>query len=168
VVRTLAAELLVLGRLEANAESAGRRVDAVLASGHAADHFGRMVAAMGGPARFVERAGTILPAAPVVLTLESPQDGWVQAVATREIGLACIELGGGRHKDSDRIDPRVGFTHVAAPGDRVEKGSPLARVHAATEAGAEQARMLLAGAFSLSAAAPKAAPVLVERIGLAA
>jgi thymidine phosphorylase len=164
VVRTLAAELLVLGGLEADIDAAARRVDAVLASGLAAEHFGRMVAAMGGPAGFMERAGSLLPSAPFELVLEAPQAGWVRAVATREIGLACIELGGGRHKDSDRIDPRVGFTHVAAPGERVEKGAPLARVHAATEADAAQARALLARAFTLSETSTPPLPVLVERI----
>ena len=165
VIRTLAAELLYMGGLEQSLEAAGQRLDAELASGRPLEHFGRMVAALGGPADFVERADSILPSAPVKLALEAPRAGWVHAVATREIGLACIELDGGRHMESDVIDPRVGFTQVAAPGDRVEKGAPLAIIHAASEAAAQGVRDLLAGAFVLSEAAPPATPVLVSRVG---
>ena len=165
VIRTLAAELLYMGGLEQSLEAAGHRLDAELASGRPLEHFGRMVAALGGPADFVERADSILPSAPVQLALEAPRAGWVHAVATREIGLACIELDGGRHMESDVIDPRVGFTQVAAPGDRVEKGAPLAIIHAASEAAAQGVRDLLAGAFVLSEAAPPATPVLVSRVG---
>jgi thymidine phosphorylase len=165
VIRTLAAELLVMGRLEPDIEAAGRRVDAALESGRALEQFGRMVSAMGGPADFVERAPSHLPVAPVQVDLVAPRAGWVQRVATREIGLACIELGGGRHKDSDTVDPRVGFTQVAAPGDRVEKGDVLARIHAASDADAEQARALLANVFALSETAPQPSPLLVARVG---
>jgi thymidine phosphorylase len=165
VIRTLASEMLVLGGLESGIEAAGQRVDAALDGGRALEHFGRMVSAMGGPTDFVERAPSYLPTAPVQLALVAPRAGWVQRVATREIGLACIELGGGRHKDSDTVDPRVGFARVAAPGDRVQQGDVLAMVHAASDADAEEARALLADAFTFSETAPQPTPLLVARVG---
>jgi thymidine phosphorylase len=95
----------------------------------------------------------------------APRAGWVQRVATRDVGLACIELGGGRHKTGDAIDPRVGFTQVAAPGDRVEAGGVLAMVHAASEADADMACRSLEAIFILDEARPEPAPVLVARVG---
>ena len=165
VIRTLAAELLVLGRLEPNVDAAGARVDKVLASGAALEHFARMVAALGGESDFVERAAERLPAAPVQRPLTASKSGWIHRVATRDLGLACIELGGGRHKSEDSVDPRVGFTRVVAPGDRVEAGGVLAMVHAASEADADTVAKLLENAFSIADEAPQPSPILVARVG---
>ena len=90
-------------------DAAGTRVDRALASGQALERFARMVSALGGAGDFVAQAATRLPSAPVERALPAPRSGWVQRVATRDIGLASIELGGGRHKAEDTVDPRVGL-----------------------------------------------------------
>ena len=164
VIRTLAAELLVLGGIDETVGAAEARLDAALAQGHAVEHFSRMVAALGGPSDFVERAASYLHSAPVSRPLEATRSGFVTRVATRDLGIACIELGGGRHKADDRIDPRVGFTAVAAPGDRLERGDPLAVVHAASVADAERVAALLAQAFEIGDEPPDARPVLAGRV----
>src|SRR5258708_2741138 len=122
VIRTLAAELLVMGQLEAEVGAAAARIDAVVASGGALELSARMVSALGGESVFAEHAAARLPAAPVQRPLLAARSGWVHRVATRDLGLACIELGGGRHTAEDTVDPRVGFTRVPAPGERVEAG----------------------------------------------
>ena len=165
VIRTLAAELLVMGHLDADVEAAGARIDAVLANGRALEHFARMVAALGGESDFVEHAVKRLPAAPVQRPLLAAKGGWVHRVATRDLGLACIELGGGRHKADDKIDPRVGFTRVAGPGERVEAQDVLAMVHAARESDAQSVCRLLEGAFAIADAPPESSPILVARVG---
>ena len=165
VIRTLAAELLVMGHLDADVEAAGARIDAVLANGRALEHFARMVAALGGESDFVEHAARRLPTAPVQRPLLAARGGWLHRVATRDLGLACIELGGGRHKADDKVDPRVGFTRVAAPGERVEAQDVLAMVHAARESDAQSVCRLLEGAFAIADAPPEPSPILVARVG---
>jgi thymidine phosphorylase len=165
VTRMLSAELLVLGEIEPNLDAAEARVDLAIQKGHALEHFARMVSALGGAADFVEHAANRLPSAPVKRPLLAARGGWIQKVPTREIGIACIELGGGRHMAEDKIDPRVGFTQVVAPGDRVEAGTILAMVHAASESDVENVRGLLDGAFIIADAPPEPTPVLVARIG---
>ncbi len=139
VTRLLAAEMLVLGNLAPDRAQALLRVDRSLADGTALGRFARMVAALGGPADFVERAADYLPMATVRRAVVAARSGWVHAVATRDIGLLVIELGGGRRQASDTIDHRVGFTDVVGLGARVEAGDQLAMVHAADEAAAEMA-----------------------------
>ena len=139
VTRLLAAEMLVLGKLAPDRAQALLRVDRSLADGTALARFARMVAALGGPADFVERAAGYLPVAPVRRAVVAARGGWVHAVATRDIGLLVIELGGGRRQASDAIDHRVGLTEVVGLGARVEAGDRLAMVHAADEAGAAMA-----------------------------
>ena len=65
VVLALCAEMLVLSGVETDRAAALRRADAAVTSGKAAEIFGRMVAALGGPADFLERPDHYLAAAPV-------------------------------------------------------------------------------------------------------
>jgi thymidine phosphorylase len=164
VTRLLCAEALQIGRLAADEAAALLRVDVVLADGSALEHFARMVAALGGPADFCDRPAHHLPAAPVQYEVPAPAAGWVQSQATRDIGLAVVELGGGRRKASDRIDHRVGFSAVVSLGQRVERGQPLARVHAADAAAAAAAVARLQACIRIGDAAPPPAPLLIARL----
>ncbi len=159
VTLALGAEMLVAGGLAADTAEASGRLEDALASGRAAERFGRMVAALGGPVDLMERPERHLPAAPVVRPVR--RDGPVAGIATREIGLAVIGLGGGRTRPEDGIDPRVGFTNLARPG---EAGDLIGIVHAADAAAADRAEAALRAAYRLGEATPEGAAVL-ERIG---
>ena len=172
VTRMLSAELLLIGGLVGSSigdsadhrAAALARVDAALSSGAALQHFARMVAALGGPTDFCERPDQYLVAAPVVRPLLAERSGWVWAMATRDIGLAVIQLGGGRRQMSDAVDHRVGFSQVIGIGQRVEKGEPLVMVHAASNDAADVACARLARLIQVGDTAPATAPVLVEHI----
>jgi len=164
VTRLLCAELLLIGNLAPDEAAALQRVDAVLDDGSALQHFARMVAALGGPDDFCERPAHHLPAAPVQHAVLAPRAGWVCAKATRGIGLAVIELGGGRQRASDRIDPRVGFSDVVSLGQRLERGERLATVHAASAEAARHAAEVLLACIEIGDAPPAAQPVLIARV----
>ena len=164
VTRLLCAEALLIGGLAADEAAALARVDAALDSGAALEHFARMVAALGGPADFCERAPQHLPAAPVRRPVPAPRAGWVLTKATRDIGLAVVELGGGRRRASDRIDHRVGFSDVVSIGQQVAAGEALAIVHAAGDDAAAAAVAALQRCIQLGDAAPAARPLVIARI----
>lgn len=164
VTRLLCAEALQLGRLAADEAAALARVDAVLASGAALEHFARMVTALGGPADLCERSAHHLPAAPVQREVPAPRAGWVQAKATRDIGLVVVELGGGRRRADDHIDPRVGLSDVVSLGQHVERGQPLARVHAANETAAAAAVQRLQQCIRIGDVALPTPPLLIARL----
>jgi thymidine phosphorylase len=167
ITRTLAAEMLVMGHLAPDVGAALKTVDAALSSGAALVRFERMVVALGGPAGFAERPHEYMSAAPVRRDVVARSSGWVDQVATRDIGIALIALGGGRRSSADRIDPRVGFTGVAAPGLAVAAGDVLATVHAANEADARAACATLERAIHVGDARPTPSPILVERVSAA-
>ena len=48
--------------------------------------------------------------------------GVVAGIDVRAVGLAIIDLGGGRRREDDAIDHAVGLTKVAAPGERSAPG----------------------------------------------
>jgi thymidine phosphorylase len=135
-----------------------------LDSGTAAERFARMVAALGGPQDVLSAHFAGLARAPVVIDVPAPRAGWLVAMDTREIGLTVVDLGGGRRRASDAIDPAVGLSHVQPCGTRVAAGDPLLRVHARTRSQAEAARERIMRALTLAARRVPVAPVLIERI----
>ena len=165
VTAALSAELLVLGGLQPDAAAAEAAVGRALDSGAAAEHFGRMVAALGGPADFIERADTHLPSAPVVRPVEADLPGYVGAVDARALGLAIMDLGGGRHRVDDSIDYAVGLDNIRRIGEPVggDEG-PLCILHAANAADADRVEDALRAAFTISNTPPDAAPIVRERI----
>lgn len=164
LVRAFGRTLLRQAGLVREDDEAHVRLAAALDSGRAAECFARMVAGLGGPADLLERADRLLPTAPVVREVSAPRAGFVAAIDTRALGLVVVELGGGRRRSDDRIDPSVGLSALAALGARVEAGSPLAIVHAADEAAAEAAIAAVRAACTLAEAAPAATLLVAEHI----
>lgn len=140
----LSGELLALGGLAAGAAEGAARAREVLARGKAAECFARMVRGLGGPADVLAANGAELPRAPVVRPLPAPADGHLGPVDTRALGLVIVELGGGRRRAEDPIDPRVGLADVLPPGSAVQRGEPLLWVHAASDDAADAALARLA------------------------
>ena len=61
---------------------------------------------------------------------EAPEAGTVASVDPRPLGLAVVEMGGGRRVLGAPIDHSVGFVVSARPGARVARGEPVASVFA--------------------------------------
>jgi len=83
---------------------------AVLEDGRAAEFFGRMVSAMGGPVHFVDNWRRFLPEATVIEEITSATDGIVAPIDVTALGNVAVELGGGRGVGSSRLDPPLGLT----------------------------------------------------------
>jgi thymidine phosphorylase len=164
VTLALAAEMLQSAGLAATHQDAVRRAAEALASGRAAATFGRMVAALGGPADFVEKAENYLPKASVELAVRAAGSGFVTGIATRGIGLAVVALGGGRSRPEDRIDHTVGISRLLPVGAEAIAGETLALVHARTPAEAETAAMTVLGAYSIGPSKPPAKKAVIRQI----
>jgi len=122
-----------------------------------------MVAELGGPAGLLEDPDRYLPRAPVVRACEPLQSGIVTAVDGRALGVAIVNLGGGRARETDIVDHGVGLTEVAAIGERVGPGErPLALVHAQDDDSAERAAQTLRAAYVLGDAAPELSNPVIE------
>ena len=140
------------------------RMLAALTDGHAAERFGQMVAAMGGPVQFTENWQRFLPEAIVIREVPAPRSGFVTAIDGEALGLAVVALGGGRQVESDVVDPAVGFSEVVRLGQHVEKGQPLLRLHAAREDSAQAAARAAQAAITIGGTAPALPPLIHERI----
>src|SRR5438034_1795944 len=78
-------------------------VENVLRSGAGRQTFERMLAAQGG------HLGRGLPVAPVQVAVKAETAGHIEAIDALEVGLAALELGAGRARKEDRVDPSAGL-----------------------------------------------------------
>ena len=160
VVLGLCAEMLVVTGLEPDRDKALQKVDEAVTSGRALEVFAKMVAALGGPADFVEHPEKYLAQAPVVRPVYA--DGVLTALDTYAVGNAIIELGGGRRIVGAPLDMAVGFSQFAALGTKLDTQTPLCFVHAANESDADKVAELVLGACTTSTEALPANPIIAE------
>ena len=166
VTLALGAEMLVLGNLATSLHDGRSRMERAIASGAAAEVFQRMVSALGGPSDLMSRPEAHLRAAPLVQAAWAPQPGFVSAIDTRAVGIAVVELGGGRTRSQDPVNHAVGLTALAGLGDEVGPNRPLALIHAEDEASLARAASRLVAAYTVSdARTALPASAIIERLG---
>ncbi|WP_136443575.1 thymidine phosphorylase [Pacificoceanicola onchidii] len=134
-----------------------------IASGAAAERFGRMVYGLGGPINFVEDWRRFMPEAPVIRAVEVDTPGTVASIDGEALGLAVVALGGGRQVESDQINPMVGLSEVTRLGSKLNKGDVLCRIHAARLEEADKAEATIRAAIRFGKA-PKGDALVRERI----
>lgn len=168
VTLALAAEMLLLGKLADDKQIAIDKVNQALDSGAAAERFARMVSALGGPVDFVEKYDDYLQPAKVIRPFYAANSGVVTEMNTYEIGMAVVELGGGRQRADDQIDYSVGFDQFIQLGDTVDSQRPVAVIHARTEQEWQQAALRLNEAITVNGEAgyymPPAASAIYDAI----
>ena len=160
----LGVDLLVSSGIVASESMARDRLTDSLSSGKAAEIFGKMVGALGGPNDFIERADEYLPKAQKIGDFPSPSGGYLQSVNGRILGQAVIELGGGRKQADDAPDLSVGLDHFVRIGERVSRGDSLLRIHTSCDRDLERVKTLLSDAFAFSENPVDSKPLVIETI----
>jgi len=149
----LCAELLISTGLERDRNTARDRCAARIADGAAYERYCRMVHAQGGDPL---AAMSVAPASELI----ADQAGIVSAIDTEALGLAIIELGGGRRKMGDAIDHSVGLEMLVRLGDRVTIGTPLVRIFSHQP---DRVTSMIRRAITLREYG-KASPLIVQRL----
>ena len=156
VVFALASRLLVQSGIHPNLEVSHHKLQQLIESGEALDRLAAMVKSHGGDLH-AER--------PIAekKTLHITQSGFIQAVHAHQLGLAIIEMGGGRKQIGDSIDHSIGIEFLVRIGDQVESGKPIANIFCNTPA-AEIAAELVASSITLSPEPVDSPELIVETI----
>ncbi len=157
--------LLAEGGLVEDAEAGVAAIDAVVRSGAAAEQFGRMVAAQGGPLGFLDQPQRFLPEANVIREIRAEGPGVVQSIDGTALGRAVVALGGGRAVESDQINPGVGLSDVARLGAVLKRGDLLGVVHATRPQDADRAEAALRAAMVIGAGGGDLPPLVHEKVG---
>ncbi|WP_404934043.1 thymidine phosphorylase [Nitratireductor sp. ac15] len=164
VTLALASEMLLASGIATTTREAYDRAHEALESGRAAERFGQMVSALGGPGDFVENPDKHLPRASVTLPVPAANDGFVSAIDARAVGIGVIGLGGGRRTPQDTIDHSVGFTDLLPLGAETKHGEPLCMVHASSEESARRAARIVSSAYDITDAKPRTRKTILRRV----
>jgi pyrimidine-nucleoside phosphorylase len=150
LVLDASARLLVLSDLGVDLEEARRLAEQATTDGSARETYERWIRAQGG-----DPSLEALPKAPVVREVVAQQAGIVTRLGALKIGIASLELGGGRQTKDDEIDHAVGVVCSAKRGQTVEQGQVLADVHARDEESAARAAEAVLAAYSITDEPPR-------------
>jgi thymidine phosphorylase len=159
----LGAELLLGAGLAASADEARSKLEATLSSGQAAEHFDKMTALLGGPTHFLKSHKKHLKSAPIIKPVFADHAGVVTSIKTRDLGLAVIELGGGRRVASDVINHSVGLDQLLGKGAAVDAKTPLCNIHAQTEDAFVRASVIVKEAYQIGEVGASG-QIIIERI----
>jgi len=165
VAAALGGVLLANSGLVADVQDGADAIAKAIRNGAAAERFGRMIGAMGGPVGFVDTWQRFLPEASIIREVKAPSGGYVRAIDGEALGLAVVHLGGGREVESDHVNPAVGLSEVVRLGAKISKGQTLAVIHAARSDQADRAAAAVVAAITLGPSRPKLPDLIIERVG---
>ncbi|HNW82573.1 MAG TPA: thymidine phosphorylase [bacterium] len=117
----MAAILLVSFKMAESIEAGEKIASAKLSSGLAAERFKKIIEMQGGNPAVVDDPG-LLPKASKRKDIFANESGYINRMDALSFGKALVQLGGGRIKKEDSIDPSVGFIFSKKAGDYAKKG----------------------------------------------
>jgi thymidine phosphorylase len=160
----LGVEMLLAARVAADAAAARAQLAQALSDGTALEKLRSLIVAQGGHPGVVDDPA-VLPQADAVEVYSARRAGTVVAVEPATIGRAIIAMGGGRRTMADAIDPAVGFVITVKPGDRLQRGEPLASIYARDAAGLRVGAAALEEAITIADGdAPEPLPLISHRV----
>ena len=161
---TIASYMLFLGKKADKLASARIIAEDALNSGKALEKFRQLVVAQSGDVSFIDHPEK-LPKSPHKLLVNAERSGYLSQVHAQIVGETAVDLGAGRIKKSDPIDPSVGILVHVKVGDHLETGEPLFTVYSKNTEDAEKARKRLLAALRWSDSKVKPLPLFYGVIG---
>ncbi len=145
----VASHLLHLGGKAASVEEGRQMAEIALKDGRAFDRFHLLVQTQGGDVHYVDNPG-LFPKAQYIQTISAGRSGYLSAINARIVGETSVELGAGRARKTDPVDPAVGIEILHKVGNQVAVGDPLFIIHANDSQKLEAARLRLEAAHTWS------------------
>jgi pyrimidine-nucleoside phosphorylase len=146
----VASQMLVIGQEVGSLAEARQMVIETLKSGRSWEKFRSLVINQGGDVSYIDDPEKLAKAR-YIETVPAPRSGYLKEINAQVVGETSVELGAGRMKKSDSVDPAVGIIVYHKVGDKVNKGDALFTIHANDEAKLAAARDRLLGAHLWSA-----------------
>ena len=135
----------------------------MIKSGLALKKFLEIVKAQGGDIRYLQNFA-LYPKSKVHAEFCAPQAGYISSIDTYQVGMAGLELGAGRLKKEDVIDPKAGLILHAKIGDKVSKNQLIAEIFTDDPKKVSIAQTRLEKAFSYSQKKPAKLKLIKEII----
>ena len=146
-----------------DALAARARLEQALSDGSALRRFAEAIEAQGGDPRVVDDP-SLLPQPRCRRDFHAERSGVLTAMDAEQVGLAAVELGAGRARKEDAVDPAAGLLLRKRVGDPVRAGEVLAELHAASDSRLEAGEARLRAAVAIGEAPQSDRPLVLERI----
>ena len=157
VSAAIGAQMMLAAGQSANPDDALSQFRDVLASGAAVETFERWAAAQGGDMAAFANAAS----ARRQFEVSATESGYVAEIRAIDVGRLSMQLGAGRARKDDAVDPAAGIVLHVARGDEVHAGTPLATLHTnLTQSSKEWERALRASVRLIPSRPEPAAAVL--------
>ena len=158
----LAGAMIYLGKKARTLEEGIEKAITTLNSGRAFDKFLEIVKAQGGDITYLINPEKY-PKSKFHKKIKLMNEGYLSFVDTYEIGMAAIDLGAGRLKKEDKIDPKAGIIFNYKIGDKINKGDVVAELFSDSDKKIRIAENRILKAISLSNKKVKS-PDLIKQI----
>ena len=112
----------------AGIDNAREVAEEAIISGRAYQVFENMIAEQGGDIEYLKNPEKLLNTR-YVSEILAERDGYVSDIDAMEVAEVVRDMGGGRIKVEDKIDPWVGVEMTVNVGDKVTKGDVIAKVY---------------------------------------
>ena len=160
----LVAEMGLSGSVFDSLDDGRRRAAQALDGGGALERFLKMVSAQGGSVD-LSRTDFGLPRASLTRAVTASREGIVSGIDPRSLGYGVIPMGGGRTRQDQDVDPRVGFELKVRVGDAVSAGDVLAVIHGAADDDLFVGTRVVADAVTVADAVEfDPLPLILERV----
>lgn len=134
-------------------------MQSVIDDGSALEKLAQLVRAQGGDTSYVYDT-SLFPGAAFTKEVRAETAGYVHRILAREVGSACMLLGGGRETKESSIDTSVGILLKKKNGDEVRQSDTLAVIYGNDADKTEQAARQVARAYEISAEKKECPPVV--------
>ncbi len=159
----LGGAMVMLGKKASSLKEGIDRCKDVVKGGAAYEKFVQMVKRQGGDVSFIEHPEKY-PVSKFSRTVTAQEGGYVTAIDALELGLTSVQLGAGRMKVDDVIDPKAGILLAKKIGDTVKNGEPLATFFTDNKNVLDSAAERVAKTFTIGSNPPKRNPLILSQV----
>jgi len=163
VTFAIGAEMVLLAGKAKTREEAQTLLRSALLGGKGFEKLKEMVRAQGGDTRVIDDPDR-LPRARYHVSARARRRGYIKSIDALEVGKIAVVLGAGRQRKEDDVDHAVGIEFMKKAGRKVEKGEPVAVIHASSPARGKRCARLLEEVVEIASARPRLRSVVIGRV----
>jgi pyrimidine-nucleoside phosphorylase len=159
----LGAGMLVAAGKEKDYQKALIKLQKTLESGHPLEIFRKFTAAQNGNPEVCDDY-SLLPQSKHQVPFPAEKNGYISTLNAYEVGMAVVDIGGGRKKKEDIIDHSAGFMFHKKVGDKVTGGEAILTIYSSNSKSIAHAKERLKKAISISKEKVSAPPMILHLI----
>ena len=123
----LSGAMIFLGNKAKSINEGNSLAKEMIASGKAMDKFLEIAKLQGGDVSFLKNPSKY-PKSKIHEKIYAQRNGYIESINSFEIGIASLELGAGRFKIEDKIDPKAGIIFYPKVDTKIKKGDLIAEM----------------------------------------